>query len=187
MVRLMSSISFQPTPEDVLAATRLHYSTSLRSRRMLNAYLLGSALCAAAGFALARIFDLSLILIALGGAVFWPVFLSLVLLAGYLRLPWRARRTFAEQKSLQGEVTVEWSDTGISMKSRYDRLRFAWADFTAIVEGPDTILLRETDTLFTFLPKRALSDEQVASILRYGNGVRPPSSEPIKGGSPAAP
>ena len=168
MLRLMSSISFQPTPRDVLAATRLHYSASLRTRRMRRAYLFGTALCAAAGLALARVFDLSLMLTALAGAVLWPLFLSLVLLAGCLRLPWQARRMFAERKSLQGTITVEWSDAGISTKSTYSRSRFAWSDFSAIVEGPDTILLRETDTLFTFLPKRVLSDEQVASIMQYG-------------------
>jgi len=168
----MSSISFQPTPQDVLAATRLHLSASLRTRRMLNALLLGSTLCAAAGLALAWIFDRSPILSALAGAVFWPLFSSLVLLAGYLRLPWQARRMFAERKSLQGAITVEWSDAGISTKSKYSRSRFAWSDFSAIVEGPDTILLRETDTLFTFLPKRVLSDEQVASIVGHGAKVR---------------
>ena len=41
------------------------------------------------------------------------------------------RRTFAEQKSLQGAITVEWSDVGISTKSIYSRSRFAWADFIA--------------------------------------------------------
>jgi len=135
---------------------------------MLRAYLVGSALCAVAGLALAWLFDLSLILTALAGAVFWPLFLSLALLAGYLRLPWQARRTFARQKSLQGDIIVEWSDAGISTKSKHGRSRFAWADFVAIVEGDDAILLRETDTLFTFIPKRVLSDEQAADIMQHG-------------------
>jgi hypothetical protein len=176
----MPSISFQPTLEDVLAATRLHYSASLKTGRMVRAYLLGSALCAVAGLALAWLFDLSLILTALAGAVLWPVFLSLVLLAGYLRVPGQARRTYARQKSLQGDITVTWSDTGISTKSIHGRSRFAWADFIAIVDGADAILLSETDTQFTFIPKRVLSDEQVASILQYGNGAGPPVFEPMK-------
>lgn len=169
MLRIMPSISFQPTLQDVLAASRLHFIASLKTRRMLRAYLMGSALCAAAGLVLAWVLDLSLILTALAAAALWPLFLSLVLLAGYLRLPRQARRTFAGQKLLQGDITVEWSDAGISTKSKHGRTRFAWADFIAIVEGHDAILLRQTDTLFTFIPKRILSDEQVASIMQYGS------------------
>jgi hypothetical protein len=167
MLSLMPSISFQPTVEDVIAASRLHFGASFKTRRMLRAYLLGGAISAAAGIGIAWVLDSSMVLTALAGSACWFVFLSVVLLAGYLRVPGQARRTFAQQKSLQGNFTVEWSDAGISTTSERGRSRFEWGDFIAIVEGRDVILLRQTDLLFNFLPKRVLSDEQVASIMRH--------------------
>ena len=167
MMGTMPSTVFQPTLEDILAANRLHFVTSFKSRRMLRAYLLGGALCAAAGLAAAWLLHLSMAVTAVLGAVYWAAFLSAVLLAGYLRLPIQTRRTFAQQKSLHGEVAVKWSETGISMTSERGHSQFKWEDFVEIVEGPDAILLRQTDTLFSFIPKRLLSEEQAASIVRH--------------------
>lgn len=166
----MPSTAFQPTQEDILAANRLHFVTSLRTGRILRAYLLGAALCAAAGLAAAWLLDRSMVATAVLGAVCWAAFLSLVLLAGYLRLPRHARRTFAQQTSLHGDVTVDWSDAGISTRSERGQSRFEWGDLIGIVEGRDAILLCHSDLQFTFIPKRALSDEQVASIMGHHAG-----------------
>lgn len=161
------AISFQPTLEDVLNANRLHFTASLKTRRMRRAWLVGSLLGTMAGLAIAWLLDLSMVVMAVIGFAAWLLFLSSVLLAAYLRLPGQARRTFAQQKSLQGEVAVKWSDAGISMTSERGHAQLKWGDFVEIVEGRDAILLRQTDTLFSFIPKRLLSEEQTASIVRH--------------------
>ncbi|MEP7007159.1 MAG: YcxB family protein [Sphingomonas bacterium] len=161
------AISFQPMLEDVLNANRLHFTASLKARRMRRASLLGGALGATAGLAIAWLLDLSMVLMAVIGLASWLLFLSSVLLAAYLRLPGQARLTFAQQKSLQGEVAVKWSDVGISMTSERGHAQLKWEDFVEIIEGRDAILLRQTDTLFSFVPKRLLSEEQAASIVRH--------------------
>ena len=163
----MPSISFQPTLEDVLAASRLHFTTSLKTKGILRSYLRGGAICATAGLAVAWFLDLPLVLTALVGLAYWVLFLSLCLLAAYLRLPRQTRRTFAQQKSLQGNFTIEWSDVGISTTSERGHSQFKWEDFITIVEGRDAIVLRQSDMLFNFIPKRALSDEQAASIMQH--------------------
>ena len=162
----MPSISFQPTVEDVLAASRLHFTTSLKAKRIQRSYLRGGAICATAGLAVAWFLDLPLVLTAVVGLAYWILFLSLCLLAAYLRLPGQTRRTFAQQKSLQDNFTIEWSDVGISTTSERGHSQFKWQDFITIVEGRDAILLRQTDMLFNFIPKRAVSDEQ-ASIMEH--------------------
>ena len=167
---LVPAISFQPTLEDVLNANRLHFTASLKTRRMRRACLVGGLLGAIAGLAIAWFLDLSMVVMAVIGFASWLLFLSLVLLAAYLRLPGQARRTFAQQKSLQGEVAVKWSDAGISMTSDRGHAHFKWEAFVEIVEDRDAILLRQTDMLFNFIPKRALSNEQAASIMRHAAG-----------------
>ena len=164
------AISFQPTLEDVFNANRLHFTASLKTRRMRRAWLAGGLLGAIAGLAMAWFLGLSMAPMAVVGLASWLLFLLSVLLAAYLRLPGQARRTFAQQKSLQGEVAVKWSDAGISMTSGRANAQFKWEDFVEIVEDRDTILLRQTDTAFSFLPKRLLSEEQAASIMRHAAG-----------------
>ena len=163
----MPSISFQPTVEDVLAARRLHFTTSLKAKRIQRSYLRRGAICATAGLAVAWFLDLPLVLTAVVGLAYWFLFLSLCLLAAYLRLPGQTRRTFAQQKSLQDNFTIEWSDVGISTTSERGHSQFKWQDFITIVEGRDAIVLRQSDMLFNFIPKRALSDEQAASIMQH--------------------
>ncbi|MEO7689203.1 MAG: YcxB family protein [Sphingomonas sp.] len=164
---LVPAISFQPTLEDVLNANRVHFTASMKTRRMRRAWLVGSLLGAIAGLAVAWFLDISMVPMAVVGLASWLLFLSSVLLAAYLRVPGQARRAFARQKSLQGEVAVKWSDAGISITSERGHAQFKWEDFVEIVEGPDAILLRQTDTLFSFIPKRLLSEEQAASIVRH--------------------
>ena len=164
---MVPAISFQPTLEDVLNANRLHFIASLKGRRMRRAGSVGGVFGVIAGLAIAWLLDLSLVLMAVIGFASWVLFLSSVLLAAYLRLPGQARRAFAQQKSLQGEVAVKWSDAGISMTSEGGHAQLKWEDFVEIVEGRDAILLRQTDTLFSFIPRRLLSEEQAASIVRH--------------------
>jgi hypothetical protein len=161
----MYSTTFQPTPEDLLAAYRLNFHINLRSKRVLRAYTGGGAALAIAAALAAWTWGLSSVLLAgAGGLAYWIIMLSAILASVYYRLPRQIRRVFEQQKALHDSTTVEWSDTGISFRSTRGHSNFAWQDFIKVVKGRDVVILRQSDALMNFIPVRALSPQQLESI-----------------------
>jgi hypothetical protein len=170
--RRMYSVSYEATPEDLVAAYRLNYLTTLKSRRVFRAYVVGAAILGVALAAAAWKWNfISAPLGAALGAAYWIAFLSLVFLAAYLRLPGQVRRIFDQQKSLHGSSTVEWSQDGITFTSSRNRSQLAWSDFILIVRGTDAIILRQSDAVMNFVPIRILSEAQADSLVRRGATV----------------
>lgn len=161
----MQSISFTPTVDDLLAAYRLNLRSSLRSKRVRRIYLWGVIVVALGSAAAAGIWEIAPVWIAaLAGGAYWIVVISLCIGVSFLRQRTQAKHILAQQRDLQGETMVEWSDEGISFRSERASSRFAWADFSAIVKGREMILLRQSDALMNFIPTRVLSDAQIRSI-----------------------
>ncbi len=162
----MHSTTFQPTSDDLLAAYRLNFQINLRSRRVLRAYAGGGAALAIAAAFAAWIWGLGSVLLAgAAGLAYWIMMLSVILASVYVRLPRQIRRVFEQQKALHGDTTVEWSATDISFRSARGHSHFAWQDFIQIAKGRDVVILRQSDVMMNFIPVRALSQEQLASIV----------------------
>jgi hypothetical protein len=161
----MYSVTFQPTPEDVIAASRLNYRATLRSRRVVRALFLPIVVLAVLGWFLAKPWSLGpapLVAAIAGG--YWLVVFPLILGVNYLRIPSRTRRTFAQQRALHDRTTITWSAEGIAFASDRGHTNFAWEDFVAIKKGRDAIVLRQSDLLMNFVPTRVLSTEQIDSF-----------------------
>lgn len=161
----MQMVSFQATPEDLLGAYRLNFRVTLKSKRVIRAYVSGGAAFAVTAMAAAWEWDIAPVSIAAAiGLGYWIALLSLIFFSAYLRLPRQVKRIFDQQKSLHDNTTVEWSETGISFISSRGHSQFSWSDFVKIVKGQDAIILRQSDALMNFIPSRALSQEQLASF-----------------------
>jgi hypothetical protein len=161
----MNSIAFQPTAEDLLAANRLNFMATVKSRRVAKPYALGSLVV---GGAIAYVFWAwqlgPIILGAAIGVAYWLTFLSLILLSAYLRLPRQVRRIYGQQKSLHDVTTVNWSDDSITFASDRANSKFRWVEFVKIIKGTETIILRQSDVVMNFIPLRVLSVEQAEDI-----------------------
>ncbi len=161
----MPSAGFQPSEDDLLAAKRLHFRQSLKSRRVLVAFLVVSAGCAAVGVGVVWERDRAAALSAgVGGLIGGMLFFALLLFASYVALSRRARRIYAQQKTLHEPIVVEWNDEGIAFTSSRGFGRYRWADFIRIVQDRDMFVFLHNEELMNFLPKRALSPEQIASV-----------------------
>jgi hypothetical protein len=157
----MQSVTFQATPEDLVAAYRLNYTRTVKSKRVLRAYLVGGLLVAVAAGAAAWKWDLASVPLAmLGGFAYWALIFSLIILTAYLRLPRQVRRIYQQQKSLHDDATVEWSESGIDFLSARGRAHFLWSDFIGIVANRDVIVLRQSEALINFIPTRVLTLDQ---------------------------
>ncbi|MDX3882895.1 MAG: YcxB family protein [Sphingomonas sp.] len=167
-VRRMKTAHFQADQSDLIAAYKLNFRATLKSKRIARSYVGGCAALAGIAALAAWAWNLmSVPLAAVAGAAYWIVFLSAILLSAYLRLPRQVKRIFLQQKSLHEDTTIEWSDSGISFRSARGRSSFEWSDFVLVVIGRDTIIFRQSDALMNFVPVRALTPEQVSDISRH--------------------
>jgi hypothetical protein len=87
----------------------------------------------------------------------------------------RSRRIFAQQKSLHSEVEASWDNDGLELATPSARSRHHWTDFQKWTEGPNVILLYQSDVLFNMLPKRVFSSDADGD-----------SGNPAQGRGPAA-
>jgi hypothetical protein len=78
--------------------------------------------------------------------------------------PIGARRQYAQQKSLQGEIAIGWSEEGMHFDTEYGAFSMPWNHFHRWVEDKRTFLLFESSRLYRVIPKRVLSEDQQASL-----------------------
>lgn len=95
---------------------------------------------------------------ALGG------FLLLPFLFYFVVSPFTARRTYARQKTLQQPFEFSWSDTGFRTANENGDWKVKWTDFYSWDEDKHVFLFYQSPRLFNILPKRALSEAQIADV-----------------------
>lgn len=95
------------------------------------------------------------------------VFVTMPLLLIYVFVPWNARRTYRQQKSMHRPVRIEWSEEGFATFRDDGRWTTPWSDFLRTVMHKDMILLYVAPNLFHMIPTRFLSTEQVVDLKRY--------------------
>jgi hypothetical protein len=169
----MRSLSFVPNEADLIAANRLHFWSSLKWKQTVRSYLLGGLLFSLIGALLVQRDSAWVILVgAASGFMFWSLLLASILTLNYILIPRRSRHAFRQMKTLQSETDINWSPERIQLKSAQGSSDFDWQDFVRIAHGRDVILLFQSDYMFNFIPKRAVSGEQATDLLESATARR---------------
>ena len=106
------------------------------------------------------------IVIAVASWLAWSVLLAVVMVVRFLFIGKSARRIFEQQKLLQEETTITWSETGWRTATEHSVTDLPWGYFVKILENEHVILLYQSDLLFNFIPKSVLTPAQATDIVR---------------------
>ena len=167
----MPSATFTPTSADLVDANQLWFTNNLKSSRQYLAYAFGGAFFAALAVWLAYpelVGALALTAAAAAGVVFWTILLAGILGLNYLLLPRKAHRIFAQHKALHAVTHVRWNEEGIVFETEHGHSRHFWTDFVDMAENETLVLLFQSENLFNFVPKRALSTADAAELASRG-------------------
>lgn len=95
-------------------------------------------------------------------------------LVGHLMLRRAARKIYSQQKALHQPHTVDWRSECFIVGSPTSREELRFADLIHWSEDRDVILLYQSGVMFRLIPKRVLTDSQVALLHQtlIRNGVR---------------
>jgi hypothetical protein len=168
----IQTASYEITARDLIAGYRLNFLSALKGRKVwVRCAVLTILLGAGSAFLFAD--DLGIAIGALIGVAYGALLLSVIWLTCFLLLPRRARRIFAQQKALHDPIAIEWSEALITIGSNRGTTTFEWSDFVRSLENHEIILLFQSDAVFNFIPKRALSPEQAASIIAHARSGIP--------------
>ena len=138
---------------DYLHAQSVHRKWSMR--KAVVVYSL-NIVAVGAGWALWGLGAWSIAAGILGGVVGGVVAGSIV---SYIYVPWKAKRVFRQQKSLQREFTLSWDADGVRTKSENGAFSSNWSDFLRWKESETLFLLYLSDIQFLMIPKRAFGDK----------------------------
>lgn len=156
------------TPTDAGSAFRFHYQRHFFSIKNLVISLTLFAFAAATSVLpssdeLLKIlfFLVSFFIIQFTGfALFSAVYLLIV-------ANWMGRRYFSQQLSLHEPMLIFWDDNGLKTESKSMSSFTPWDNYRIVAENNSIVLLYQSDLMFQFLPKRALSASQIADLRSY--------------------
>jgi hypothetical protein len=77
----------------------------------------------------------------------------------FIYVPWKTRRVYRQQKSLQREFTLSWNADGVQSKNANGEYSVSWSDFIRWKENDRLYLLYLSDIMFSMVPKRAFDSE----------------------------
>jgi len=95
-----------------------------------------------------------------------PVAILYLALFFFAYIPWKTRRTYKQQKSLQREQRMKFDEFGFSAENELGRSTTPWSDFVKWKENDHLFLLYISDPLYHMVPKRLFSDAGNADRLR---------------------
>jgi hypothetical protein len=87
-------------------------------------------------------------------------------------IPIGARRVYEQQRSIQGEMLVGWSDAGLHVDSEYGSFDMPWSHFGKWLENGAVFLVFESPRLYRIIPKRVLTAAQADSLRRHLQTIR---------------
>jgi len=144
-------VSFTISSEDYADALRLHmrqyWVCSLMPKLFMAVLLL---LCVAA-IVLSGI-EPTVTSAAIGAMI---AVACLPLLSYFVVLPYRARRTHRQQKTLHYPVEAAWGEQGYSASTKDTSGTISWSDYYGWSADDRMILFMRSPTLFQMLPRRA--------------------------------
>jgi len=147
--------------DDYLAAQQLHTRWTRRQLGVVAAMLGAGLLLAWASMheRWAFVVACSLLGGAVGGIVAREVARRFV-------LPWRSRRVFTQQKSLQRPVEFWWDDDALHGSNDRGSNSTPWSDYVKWRQSERIILLYLSDAMFQMVPKRCFDGPaQLAAFL----------------------
>lgn len=97
----------------------------------------------------------------LSSAVMWMGIAGLyfTICYGFL-LPWRSRRHFKQQKTLNASFKMTIDSEALRSESSFGTLHFKWKDFHKYKIGNNLILVYQSDLLFHMFPRRWFESEE---------------------------
>jgi hypothetical protein len=98
--------------------------------------------------------------------LFLAGFLFAIPLYRYLFLPWRIRKLFMQQKTLQAPYDYQFNETGLSCTSEFGNSNMPWSTFVRWKEDRELFMLYHSDVMFNMIPKRSFSDPQEIEAFR---------------------
>jgi hypothetical protein len=146
--------------QDYLSAQALHRRWTKRKAMIALLALVG------AGILSAILWYLGIWVVAgglIGGLVGGAIGDSIV---RYGYMPWKTKRVFRQQKSLQHEFVLSWTADGVHTKNAKGEYSSAWSDFVGWRENDRLFLLYISDIMFYMIPKRAFSSELLLGEFR---------------------
>ena len=172
---MAGQIRFRPEAADYVAATRASWLKSLGSRRFAirMAVILAIVIVIAVATTWSEAdFRATLLAIALiGGAGF--AWLATCLGLSFLLIPRRTRRLFLQQRTLHRDFDVEWTDDHLAYRSDTTTSTIAWPDYYKWLEGRSIFLFYLNEQLPHFVPKRALTAEQIIDLRNVASAFVP--------------
>jgi len=174
---MAGAVTFTPTEQDCVAATRDWAWRDLRRPRQLHATLAVGAAAAA----IYIIFSLKpdaaperIALMALGASFAAMMLVVVILVLRFSALPGQALRTFRQNKAVQKEHVFSWSEEGIAWRSVSSDSRIAWDELYRWREGRSAFLFAVSERSVHFVPRRALSDIEAADLRATAARFGPP-------------
>ena len=149
------------TPRDYVQAQYLH----IRPRPLIGCVGIGLAVLflAVLGFS-------AIMLARDGGSPSLVVIMSALgaYLAGYFLwfIPWRARRIYAQQKSLHSPIRMKVDASGVAAQNQLGQVAIPWDHIRKWKENRHLFLLYHADVLFQMIPKRCLKSAEDINALR---------------------
>lgn len=156
---------FTLTLQDYVSANRLHLRASYKRFRTYRLWLWVILLYWVFMVAVDQSFRPSKIVA--DGVTAIALGIVVIVVCGLLTLlmiPLRAKRLFAQQKTLHQEQRVSIGAETIAFDGATFHLTHAWSDFPRWNESTSFILLYITDNAFHILPARALTEDIRARI-----------------------
>ncbi|ODT51202.1 YcxB family protein [Devosia sp. 63-57] len=161
---MSDSVRFALTEQDMADAARLYGVDAIRSPRRRIGLVITFVLVVVL---MAMVLDIAFPLDPERLASRWPALLGLsllpfavVLALGVVLNPLLARRTYRQQRSLQGELGLSWSRDQLAFDSEYGQFAMPWSHFKRWTEDKRVFLLFESERLYRIIPKRALDADQ---------------------------
>ncbi len=165
----MVEVTFTPVAQDYVAMQRAVFARSLRSRRFLGrmAGLLTFAFVAGMVVLFVLEGDVTIASVAAIGTGIAGGFamVAIIIGGGWLLIPRRARRLFAQQRSLHHEMRLTLTPEGLKLATvRADSL-YPWHELHGWQVSRDVLLIFSNDLVAYYIPRRAMSDEQLTQAV----------------------
>lgn len=102
----------------------------------------------------------------------WVAIIAAIMGIRFLLIGKATQRIFSQQKLLQEESVLTWSETNYRVDTKNSWVDLPWNYYVKVVDAKHVILLYQSDVLFNFIPKSVLTPEQRADIVRLAKAGR---------------
>jgi hypothetical protein len=161
---MVDDVIFTPSEADFVRAQRDYWRSRTRGSRGLRLFLIFPVLFAVMGAIDSMSGEASLVWNLVGYAICGAIAGGLAWVALLVIMPFRARRTFRQQRNLHKEFQYGWSEDGLRYRSKYGSGIIPWHELHRWSDERHTFLFYVHDKLFHFLPHRVLTAEQAQDL-----------------------